>query len=394
MKILFIHNFYRQAGGEDKVVANEMRILENGGHQVTLLAFHNDAFKRSFKTLKSLFHNQHAFQQTKDKIQQFRPDLIHVHNFFYTASTAVFKAAEEAKVPVIQTLHNYRSICISALLMRNHAPCELCVNQMIPWQGIKYQCFQGSSGKSAVLAGLIAWQKYTKAWTTRVQKVIALTSYAKHKILNSSLGIHSNQILVKANSVDDFGLSPWQHRENYLLFVGRLSSEKGIQVLLEASQHTQLNIRVIGDGPLANRVQIASENQDNLSYLGPQKHTIVMQQVKACKGLLMPSLWYEGLPNTILEAFSTGTPVLASDIDNLNQIVRNQENGLTFKMGDGKDLADKAEVLCSNQTKWSDLAKNARESYEQLYSHTINFQQLIDIYQEAIHDYQNTGIDS
>ncbi|MGB0524929.1 MAG: glycosyltransferase family 4 protein [Flammeovirgaceae bacterium] len=383
MKILFIHNYYKKAGGEDQVVENEMALLREQGHQVALLSFHNEALKQGIGEIRNFFFNTTAYQSVIQSIRKFQPDVIHVHNFFYQASPAVFYAAQSAAVPVVQTLHNYRLICANALLMRDAKPCELCIKQVFNWYGVKYKCFQGSAIKTALLSSMIAWHHEQKTWVSRVNRFIALTDFAKQKFISSALGIPAHKITVKANSVIDLGVLPPAKRENFLLFVGRLSTEKGIEVLLDALVLIQLPVRIIGNGPLAQRVVERVQQLDHVQYLGEQSHHEVLAQLGKSRGVLFPSVCYEGLPTVILEAFSVGTPVIASAIDNINQIVLNQVNGLTFETGNAQALAKQANLLVEEQ-RWAKLAEKARWSFEQAYTPEMNYQQLIEIYQEVI----------
>lgn len=267
--------------------------------------------------------------------------------------------------------------------MRNHLPCELCSKQLLPLAGIRHKCFQNSSSKTALLTAMVAWHKHKKTWANLVDRIIVLTPFAKQKFISSSLGIPESKFLVKANSVDDYEVLAFNKRANYVVFVGRLSPEKGIDVLVEAAKHTAITIKIVGDGPLQDLVMSSSKAYKNIEYIGQQSHNQVIKLIQHSRGLMLPSVCYEGLPNTILEAFSTGTPVLVSDIDNLNQIVSNQQNGFTFNTGNSFDLAKKInQLIHSNQ--WKALAAQARQNYETHYTHEMNYQNLIRLYQELI----------
>jgi len=318
------------------------------------------------------------------KIQEFRPQVIHIHNFFYLASPAIFEAAKKLNIPVVLTLHNYRTVCANALLLRDSQPCERCISKLFPIDGIKYACFQDSSAKTAILTTMLVWHKWRNTWTQTVDKMIVLSDFAFQKFTNSSLKPKANQLVVKANSVDDYNSLSFDERADYFLFVGRLSQEKGIQVLLDAVAHTSYKIVMIGDGPLRGLVESYAQQYPHLQYAGPQAHEEVMVQIQKSKALVVPSVCYEGLPTTVLEAYATGTPVVISDIDNLNQLVTNQLNGLTFQTGNGKDLAAKLSGLYQNTDLWLHLASQARKTYEQSYTHAHNYEQLLRIYEEVI----------
>lgn len=381
MRILFIHNFYRKAGGEDQVVAKEVELLKAHQHTVQLLAFQNDVFSKSLKGIQALFYNDVAYQRVIAEIAQFQPDVIHVHNFFYQASPAVFYAAKAKGIPTVLTLHNYRTICANALLMRNALPCEQCTQQLFPVHGIRHKCFQDSAIKTALLTATTAWHKWKGTWHKLVDRVIVLTAFAKQKFISSSLGIPEHKFIVKANSVAEQSVLPLEKRADTVVYVGRLSPEKGIEVLLEAAKHTDHTIQLIGDGPLKDMVLEAAKSCTNIQYLGQQPHKEVIRAIQGSKGLLLPSVCYEGLPNTVLEAFSTGTPVVVSDLDNLNQLVIHHKNGLTFSTGNGKALAQSIDQLLAQTDRWQELADQAYNSYQQQYTQQKNYEQLITLYQ-------------
>tara|TARA_R110002033_G_scaffold133508_1_gene173544 strand:- start:2480 stop:3610 length:1131 start_codon:yes stop_codon:yes gene_type:complete len=372
MKILQIHNKYRHYGGEDVVVDNEYKLLTNKGFEVSQLLFNND----KISPLK-LFHNKDAFQMTLNKIDEFSPDVIHVHNIFYSASPSVLKAAKERNIPVVMTLHNYRLLCPGALFLRDSKVCTKCKNISIPYYGIKHKCFQDSYVKSTLLASFIGYNKVNNTWANTINKFIVLTPFIKKLIVDSSLKISAANVIVKPNSTDDLLDNNISKRENKYLFIGRLSKEKGVEVLIEAFNKTpHIQLDVIGDGVLfENLKSIANEN---IKFHGSQNKTFIREMLNQSKALVFPSIWYEGLPNTLIEAFSTGTPVLASNIDNINDIVVSGFNGELFSPNNSSDLIEKVLDFSNKETEQYGL--NARELYEEKYTHQKNFENLKNIY--------------
>src|SRR5690554_2170431 len=219
MKILQIHNKYRHYGGEDVVVDNEYKLLIDKGFEVNQLFFSND----KISALK-LFNNKEAFQITLNKIDQLNPDIIHVHNIFYTASPSVLKAAKKRNIPVVMTLHNYRLLCPGALFLRDSKVCTKCKNISLPYHGIKHKCFQDSYIKSALLASFIGYNNMTKTWTNNIDKFIVLTPFIKKLITDSSLNINDENIIVKPNSTDDLFDVNGIIRENRYLFIKGVST--------------------------------------------------------------------------------------------------------------------------------------------------------------------------
>lgn len=384
MKILQIHNQYTKKGGEDTTVANEKSLLLAKSHQVEQLFFDNGQIKgiEKMKILYKSIYNQNSTKILRDKIQDFRPDIIHIHNLFYVASPAILYEAQKNKVPVVLTIQNFRLICSGSLLLRNGQVCELCTQKVFPFSGIKHKCFQNSVLKTAQLTFTTGIHKILGTWQNKVDAYITLTDFVKKKLIQSSLQLPESKVFVKPNFTEDKGWASAESRDNFFLYVGRLSHEKGIRTLLEASKQIDFHLEIIGDGEMRQMVQAFAQQNPNIIYHGFQGQDFIIEKMKQCKALLFPSIWYEGMPLTLLEAFSTGTPVIISDIDNLNEMVSNQYNGLHFKTGNSKDLAEKIYYFQQNAS--STFYENARKTYEELYRPEKNYQELMGIYQKVI----------
>jgi len=372
MRVLQIHNKYRHYGGEDVVVDNEFKLLTNNGFKVSQLFFNNEEISPI-----NLFHNKDAFQITSNKIDEFNPDVIHVHNIFYNASPSVLKAAKKKNIPVVMTLHNYRLLCPGALFLRDSKVCTKCKNISLPIYGIKHKCFQDSYIKSALLASFIGLNKINNTWANTIDKFIVLTPFIKKLIANSSLNITEKSIIVKPNSTDDLLNKSYDKRTNSFLFIGRLSKEKGVDVLIEAfNKMPHINLDLVGDGVLLKNLKIKAKS--NIKFHGVQNKAFIAAMLEKTKALIFPSIWYEGLPNTLIEAFSSGTPVIASDLDNINEIVVSGFNGLTFEPNNPNDLVDKVLNFSKNNTE--QYSHNARKLFEETYTHKKNFENLSKIY--------------
>lgn len=385
MRILFVHNRYQQYGGEDAVFDAEIALLRLKGHQVEALIFENkkiSSLKEKLKIAFTSIYNIYSARLLSQKIKIFQPDIIHVHNFWKEASPAVFWVANQHKIPVVFTLHNYRLICANALLMRENQICELCISKKFPFSAVRYACFGNRllSFQTILMTGL---HKIVGTWRKKVAHYIALTDFAKEKFLASSLQISENQISVKPNFVEDTGFSPAEQRENYYLFVGRLSEEKGIKHILQLAKHSSICIEIIGKGAYEESIQKLSDTQNNVKFWGFKDKKFIVEKMKKAKALIVPSLWYEGLPTTILEAFSTGTPVIVSAIGNLNEIVTHQYNGWHFSVNEADSLVK--QISCfENYREKEKIYENAYQTFKQRYSSENVYQKLIDIYTKLI----------
>ncbi|MCS6820933.1 MAG: glycosyltransferase family 4 protein [Microscillaceae bacterium] len=387
MRILILHNQYKQHGGEDTVVESEKTLLQTQGHEVEALFFSNQilaSFWDKVRIVPKMFYNRQAAQEVRQKIQRFQPDVLHVHNIFNVASPAVLIEAQKLNVPVVMTLHNYRLLCLNGLFLRKNHICELCRYQMLALSGIKYGCLGNSRLKSAQLAIVIAWHRYAHTWQKYVNKYIALTNFAKQIFVNSSLQIPENQIIVKPNFVPAQPRLPAKERQNYFLFVGRLSPEKGVLTAIEASLQTQIPLHIIGEGELQSKVEQFAQKHDFIRYFGAKPKAEVIAQMQHALALVFPSIWYEGMPMTILEALSCGTPVIASNLESIAEVLTPLFKDYLFAPHQAQELAQKM-LFLQNQTAQlqEQISQTAYEVYQKHYSAQKNYEQLLAIYQEV-----------
>ncbi|WP_024790814.1 MULTISPECIES: glycosyltransferase family 4 protein [unclassified Lebetimonas] len=387
MKILMVHNKYKQNGGEDTVFYNEMSLLKAKGHMVDKLIFENSRINNIFSKLKigiSGIYNIESANMLKDKIKKFKPDVIHVHNFFPIASPSIFWVAKKFKIPVVLTLHNYRLICPNAILFRNGNICEKCMDKIFPYSGIIHKCYRNSFMQTLSLSLVTNIHKYIKTWHSKVDKFITLTNFQKNKFLSSNMNISEEKFLVKSNFVDDFG-NGYKNRENYFVYVGRLSIEKGIITMLKAFENTKYNLYVVGEGPLKNEVLKYTKKNKNIKYLGFKSKKEIINLLKKSISLIFPSEWYEGFPMVLVETLSTGTPIITSDIGSQAEIVKDNYLGLHFIAGDFIDLRSKITEFFEKKDKT--FYQNARDEYLEKYTPEKNYKQLIDIYEKVINDF-------
>lgn len=382
MRILFIHNAYRQYGGEDVAVAEETALLREKGHEVSTLLFTNDS--GGVAAALGAVYNRSSARRVQEAIRTFRPQVIHVHNWFFAASPSVLYAAARARVPVVMTLHNYRILCANALLLRNNAPCELCVPHRFPLYGVRYQCYRQSAAQSALVTGVTGIHKSLRTWQQKVHTYITLTQFARSRFTGSSLGVPPGKLAVKPNFIKDPGEGR-AVRDDFFLFAGRLSAEKGVPVLLEAFAglpHCQLVVAGDGDGKEAWRRQYASAA--NITFAGKQTRDGLLDMMKRCKALVFPSIWYEGLPFTILEAFATGTPVIASNLGSMSELITDGYNGFHCPPGDVAALRQRVSAMAGAQQAPAALYAHARQTYLEKYHPDIHYAAIMSIYENAI----------
>jgi glycosyltransferase involved in cell wall biosynthesis len=379
MKILQIHNKYLEKGGEDTVVANERQLLQAHGHTVELCEFDNLDLEglSKIQLLSRTLFNRQSYRKVAAHIESFKPDIVHIHNVYYDASSSIFWAIKKKNVPAVMTIHNYRLGCIQGLLFRENAVCSLCLDKNTAYYGLKHRCFKDSFVKSLQLTLVNKFNQWTIQYKNPVQKYIFLADFTKN-LLSETLSLKNTEGVLKPNYVSDFGVSPMSEREDAYLFVGRLNEQKGVKVLIETFKHNKKKLAIIGSGPLDDYVKEAALTYPNIHYWGYANGAFIIEQLKKSKALIVPSLTYEGQPMTILEAFSTGTPVLAANTKNLDTLIEVGKNGFLF---DATSTVAMSEIV----TRFDNLDTQAmytyaRKTYEEKFSPESNYRQLMAIY--------------
>lgn len=386
MRILFVHNFYQIAGGEDAVLNNEILLLRNNGFDVRLLSFNNkviDGFFVKFLVAAFSSFSLYGFFLMVREILRFKPDVVHVHNYFPLASPAVFWACKFMRVPVVHTLHNFRSLCPTALLLHNGVVDDRSL-KVGPWWALKNKVYKESFFGTFFVCTMISLNKFIGTWTRCVDQFIALTNFQKNIFIRA--GWAGEAISVKSNFLKDFYDDSLANEvRDYALFVGRISPEKGIDVLLDGWGKTiGMPLKVVGTGPCVDSVKDISRINSNIEYLGHKSSDEVKSLMLGARFVVMPSLCYEGFPMVLIEAFCSATPALVSRIGSLSEIVEEGVLGLCFNPGDASDFALKAQWLIDNPSRVREMSDNARVEYLKKYTEKENISALLKVYERAI----------
>jgi len=378
VRVLIAHSAYQQKGGEDAVVASESALLASRGVEVAVYSRHNDEIKGMSRI--SLVGQTLCSSRTETDIAKwvadFRPDVIHAHNTFPLISPSLYLAADKAGVPVVQTLHNFRLFCPQGMLLRNGKVCEECLGNL-PWRGVVRGCYRGSIMQSAVLGGMLALHRALGTYRNKVTRYIALNEFCRKKFIEG--GLPAERIAVKPNFVDIPAGNEALRKGG--LFVGRLSAEKGIDVLARAmSQVPACQLSVIGSGP----EEAALNECANIHKFGFLQREQIVSHMQQAAYLLMPSIWYENFPLTLVEAFACGLPVIASRMGAMAELIEDGRTGLLFEPGSAGELAKKIEWAEANPENMLEMGKYARKEYEAKYTPERNFRQLMDIYSGVV----------
>jgi glycosyltransferase involved in cell wall biosynthesis len=380
MRILVAHNFYQQAGGEDAVVNAEISMLRANGHDVEIYGRTNEDIYDipHIKVAGQTFWSRHTSKDIANLISSFKPDIIHIHNTFPLISPSIYWAAAKANIPVVQTLHNFRLLCPQAMFLRDGNVCEDCLGN-IPWRGVMHGCYRGSKSQTAVLAGMTTAHNIIGTWHNKVARYIALNDFCRQKFIAGGLPAHL--IAVKPNFVEAPTVK--EASRNGFLFVGRLSQEKGISTLAAAAKLLN-NVTICFAG--VGEQSALLENIAGLESLGKLSSEAIFSKMAKSSALIMPSIWYENFPRTLVESFACGLPVIASRIGALAELIEDGETGLLFEAGNADNLASKMQWALQNPEKMRQMGQNALAVYQAKYTPNQNYVQLIAIYEAAMND--------
>lgn len=392
--ILLTHNFYLISGGERQVFEAELDLLRANGHNVVTYTENNSrvATLGSARTAARTMWSTETYQRVRKQLRKDQIDIVHVHNFFPLISPSIYYAAHAEQVPVVQTLHNFRLFCLNGFLFRDGAVCEDCVGQTVPWSGLQHNCYRDSRSGSATVAAMLSFHRAIGTWRRMVDTYIALTDFSRQKYIEG--GLPKNKIAIKPNFIsEDPGQGSGQG--DYAIFVGRLSPEKGVETMLDAWRllGDTIPLKIVGDGPLSDEADSAAETLPSVEYLGRIDNDQVLNLMKNAQFLVFPSLWFENFPMTIVEAFATGLPVLASNLGNTANLIQSGKTGLHFEPGNAEDLALQATWLAENPKAVAQMRFAARTTYEQQFTPSQNYRILSTIYDDTLANSKNGSVE-
>lgn len=382
MKFLFVHNYYKQKGGEDLVVKMEMDLLRKNGHDVDLYSISNDLIKtkrQKFYASLAFFFSFRQFFRFYKKLMLEKPDFVHCHNIFPLLGPAIIYACWFARVKCVMTLHNYRLVCPTATLFFDG---DVYLDSLDKgyWVGIKKRLYRDSMIGSAIIAFSNVFHKRLDTWG-KVYKLVALSNF-QCRLLGSKVAgvfvikpnfLFSEELPVERNSGQD------ELEQMNFLFVGRLAVEKGVlQLIADWPEDQYFHLKIVGLGDQYQNALIQATGRGNICVVGEKCSDEVAFLMASSAALIVPSLWYEGCPMVVLEALRLGLPVLANDIGSLSEMVVDEWNGLKYNALDPASLAASLDKF-----RFMDHAlirRNCLIEFEEKYSEYVGYKNLMKLY--------------
>ncbi|MEM6857063.1 MAG: glycosyltransferase family 4 protein [Pseudomonadota bacterium] len=391
MQVLQVHNYYRTSApsGENKVVDAERKLLRENGHVVEMLVRHNDDLDRmgakgALIGAAATAWNPFARRAMKTALADFDADVVHVHNTFPQLSPAIFPAISGRQGRVI-TLHNYRTVCPAALPMREGEVCTECIDTRSALPALRYGCYRSSRLATLPLAAKVMAHRAAGTWRNHVDAFIVFTQFQRE--LMAKAGFPRELIHIKPNFFpDNPAMIPFAKRAERVLFVGRLTPEKGVQTLIEAWRQwgeTAPPLRILGDGELRSVLEEKAAGLP-IEFFGQVDPEVVVREVGNARLVVVPSQWFEGFPMVLQEAFALGTPAAVSEIGPLPSLVEEGELGGVFRPKDPASLCHEIQRLWSDQDALARKAECARKTFESQYTQGANLKALLEIYEAAM----------
>ena len=391
VRVLMVHNYYGSGApsGENQVFEAEVQMLRARGHDVHEYTRHSDEIRLRgamgvVKGALATPWNPWSARAVRRAVIDFRPDVVHVHNIFPLISPAIFSAIGRRASRVL-TLHNYRLFCPAAIPMRAGQICTECLDSHSALPALKHGCYRGSRVATLPLAASVALHRKLDTWEKHVDAFVALTQFQRVRMVQA--GLPAEKVHVKPNFYPGMPPIPiWDNRNEHVVFVGRLSEEKGIRNLIKAWAlwgSVAPKLRVVGDGPLRNELERLAKNLP-VRFMGQVTAETAQGEIASARLLVLPSECFEGFPMVVREAFAFGTPAAVSNIGPLPSIVRHGVSGVVFEPSNPESLLQEVRRAWETPGLLEQFGKGARAEFEGKYTEEANYATLMDIYERAI----------
>ena len=374
MKILIVHNNYGKYSGEEAVVDKMATMLQSHKHTVCFYRLTTegarDKISDKIKGFTAGIYSHTGVKGIKKILRKEKPDIINVHNLYPFISPAALFECKKAGIPVVMTVHNFRLICPTGLFMRNGKPCEQCLDRKNEWSCIKYNC-EHSIFKSIGYTLRNVYARWTKAYLRNVDMFACITEFQKKKLIEA--GYDKNKITVIPNSID----APCSYTPTsgeYIAYIGRLSYEKGYDLLVEvARKHPEIKFCFAG----AQREKNNTEIPKNVEFKGYLQKKELSKFIQESRFIVIPRRCYEGFPMAILEAACYGKPAIAPNHGGFTEIIGQGENaiGKLFEPSNTDDLDKQIAELWNNQTLTEELGEKAFKKLKKHYDSEVVYKQ-------------------
>lgn len=393
MKILMVNKFLYKVGGCENYMLGLGEMLKENGNEVQYFGLFSEKnivfndyniYVKSYDDKKvlnpfSLIYNKNAYKKMIKIIKEYKPDIVHMNNISYHLTSSIIDACKHQKVPVVMTIHDPQLVCPNHMLYRydNKEICNKCITENNFKNCLKYKCIKGSKLKS-FLGYKESVRTHKKLSYNYISKLICPSCFISDKLIDGGYSEKKIEVLRNYASIEKNKVIPI--KKDYILFFGRLSEEKGIQLLLNALPDN-LKLIVAGNGPLLN--ELKKNNKKNVEFVGFKSGVELRELISGAMFSVYPSKWYENCPLSIFESISLCTPVIASNCGGNPELIDDKKTGLLYKNNDIDDLKMKIEYLTANKDVLNNMYLNCLK-YERVPNKFDYYKEIMKIYEEVI----------
>ena len=407
MKILMVNKFHYLKGGSEKYYFDLANLLKENGHEVAYFSMKDE---RNIKTdckeyfvepidlntgskLKAfdVIYSKDNKKKMEEALDDFKPDIVHLNNFQRQLSVSIIEPIKKRNIPIVFTAHDVQAICPAITMMDNDKNiCERCIGGKYS-NCIKKKCNKGSTLKSVIGAIEGKYYRNKKIYTEKIDKIISPSEFYKSKFIED--GVQAEKVVAMHNFVDIEQYDVELQDDGYALYIGRLSKEKGILNLINAfAKLDSGKLYIAGEGPEKDNIEkFIKENnlEQRVELLGFLSKEEVIDWTRKCRFTVVPSIWYENCPYSVMETLAIGKPVVGANIAGIPELVKDNRSGFIYKYDDINDLADKMRILFEDRNLAEEFGKNAKMDAKELYAKDVYYKKIMDIYENLIEGKRN-----
>lgn len=402
MRILLVNKFHYLKGGSEKYYFDLAKLLEENGHEVAFFSMKNEKniktnnkeyfveeidlnSNNKLKALEVIYSKKNK-KKIEEALDDFKPDIVHLNNFQRQLSASIIKPIKKRNIPIVFTAHDVQAICPAIIMLdSNKQICEECICGKYS-NCIKKNCIKSSRLKSLLGAIEAKYYRITNIYKKKIDYIITPSEFYRTKLIQD--GISENKIKALHNfiDIDEYDLNT--EDEGYALYFGRLSKEKGILNLIKSfSELENGKLYIAGEGEEKENIKRLIEDnklQDRIKLLGFLDTDNMKEYIRKCKFVVVPSIWYENCPYSIIETLAIGKPIIGSNIAGIPELVRNEENGFTFKVDDINDLKHKMHILFEDKDLVKSFSEKSKQICKEYYSKEYYYDEIMKVYNSLL----------